>query len=58
MITPAEKEALIEKWGRPRVEHAMVTLDHAVDQRGILQPSAVTWAKVDALLKVLYAGAT
>lgn len=58
MITPAEKEVLIEKWGQPRVEHAMVTLDHAVDTRGILQPSTVTWAKVDALLKVLYVCAT
>jgi len=54
VITPAEKDVLIEKWGQPRVEHAMVTLDHAVDTRGILQPAEVTWARVEALLSAIY----
>ncbi len=54
MITPAEREVLSEKWGQPRVENAMETLDNAVDYRGIFQPSEVTRAKVEAVLKAVY----
>ena len=54
MITPAEREVLVEKWGGERVEDTMMYIEGAKDHRGLLVRIPVTKERVEAVLKAVY----
>ena len=54
MITSAEREALVEKWGGERVEDTMIFIERGKDHRGLLVSIPVTKARVESVLEAVY----
>jgi len=54
MITPAERQILVEKWGGYRVEDAMIFIERGKDHRGLAVSIPVTKERVEAVLEAVY----